>query len=214
MYARGVDLSTQEGRLEAIATGSKPNCLILDFAGNVERHGPIDLIKVKSKRGKNEESISVAPVKECPECHELVHASVMTCPACDYEFPAKPAHADVAGNGVVVAAIEPPRVKEVDSIAYHRHEKFGSPPSLRVVYNCGIEQFSEWIPIEDERSNVRKHAVRWFWQRGLVCPKTVDEALAMSEEGKFPKPATIVVKLDGKWWRVVETQLNWEGAAA
>ncbi|RQS39791.1 DEAD/DEAH box helicase [Burkholderia sp. Bp8990] len=204
----GHDLDTQEGRLAAIAGGPKPNCLILDFAGNVERHGPIDMIRVKSKRAKGEDAISIAPVKECPECHELVHASVMVCPACEYEFPAKPAHSDRAGDGVVVAAIEPPRVLLVDSVQYAPHDKVGKPRSMRVIYSVGLQIYNEWVPLEDERSTVRKHAVRWFWQRGMTCPETVDEALELAKAGRIPQPSTITVKIDGKWWKVIDADLS------
>jgi DNA repair protein RadD len=43
----------------------KQNCLVLDFGGNVLRHGPVDQVKVAERdRGAGE-----APAKECPECH-------------------------------------------------------------------------------------------------------------------------------------------------
>lgn len=208
VYARGYDMDTKEGRLAAIAAGPKPNCLVLDFAQNVQTHGPLDMIKVKSKRGKNEDAISVAPVKECPECHELVHASVMTCPGCEYEFPERAPHGDTAADGVVVAAIEPPRVYPVDSVQYVPHEKFGKPKTMRVIYTVGLQVYNEWVPIEDTRSTVRKHAVRWFWQRGLVCPETVDMALEMVKDGRMPQPATITVVPDGKYWRVTDASFE------
>lgn len=208
VLASGFDLDTQGGRLAAIAAGPKRNCLVLDMSGNIERHGPIDMIRVKRKPAKNEDAISVAPVKECPECHELVHASVMTCPACEYEFPAKPAHGDIASGGVIVAAIEPPRVHEVDSVQYVPHEKFGKPKTMRVIYTVGLQVYNEWVPIEDTRSSVRKHAVRWFWQRGLVCPETVDAAIEMVGEGRIPQPATITVVPDGKYWRITDASFE------
>lgn len=204
LFAKGFDLRTREGRLAAQAAGPKPYCLVLDFAGNDARFGPLDMIRVKSKRPKGEDAISVAPMKECPKCHELVHTSVVTCPACEYEFPARPAHGDVAGDGVIVAAIEPPREYPVDSVQYSAHEKRGKAPSLRVVYSVGLQVYNEWVPIEDERSKVRKHAVRWFWDRGLTCPETVEAALKMVAEQRIPKPSSIKVVPDGKYWRVTE----------
>ena len=62
----------------------KKNCLVLDFGGNVLRHGPVDQITVKERdRGGNGE----APAKECPECHSVIAAGYATCPDCGYEFP-------------------------------------------------------------------------------------------------------------------------------
>lgn len=42
MYAPGFDLSTQEGRLAAIAASPKPRAIIIDHVNNFLRHGPPD----------------------------------------------------------------------------------------------------------------------------------------------------------------------------
>lgn len=47
---------------------------------------------------------------------------------------------------------------------------------MRVTYWCGPSGFDEWVPIESTRPFVKKHAVSWFWQRGAMCPDTVDQA--------------------------------------
>lgn len=205
VYAPGFDLGTTDGRLTAIANGPKPNCLVLDFAGNVERHGPIDQIKVKKKRGKGE-GVSVAPVKECPSCHELLHTSVMICPSCGHEWQAGAPHGTEAADAVIVAALAAPRVYAVDRVEYSKHEKAGKPPSLKVTYWCGPSTFDEWVPVEDDRAYIKKHAVSWFWQHGAMCPNTVDDALGMVP--KLPAPDSITVKADGKYWRVTGTDMG------
>lgn len=60
------------------------HCLVLDFAGVVEQHGPIVNVRPPKKKGEGD---GVAPVKSCPECAELVHISVMTCTACGFKWP-------------------------------------------------------------------------------------------------------------------------------
>lgn len=60
------------------------HCMVLDFAGNVLIHGPITNVSPEKKKGEGE---GEAPVKACPECDEIVHASAMTCHACGHEFP-------------------------------------------------------------------------------------------------------------------------------
>lgn len=57
------------------------HCLVLDFAENVARHGPITAIEPPKKKGKGE-----APVKVCPDCDEVVHLSAKVCPECGHEF--------------------------------------------------------------------------------------------------------------------------------
>lgn len=193
--------------------GVKQNTMVLDFAGNVERHGPIDQIRVKSKRPKGDDAISVAPVKECPSCHELVHTSVMLCPGCGHVWESKPAHGTVAADAVIVAGLEPPKEHAVTDVRYREHRKFGSPPSVRVTYECGIAFFDEWVPIENEKA--RKHAVTWCWNRGIKCPNTVQEFLDMAESKKIPAPTSITVKPEGKFWKVTGAKFSWnkEGVA-
>jgi len=63
---------------------NKGNCLVLDFAGVVRQHGAITNIRPPSKKGEGD---GVAPAKICPQCDEIVHASVMVCPECGFVFP-------------------------------------------------------------------------------------------------------------------------------
>jgi DNA repair protein RadD len=63
---------------------NKQDCLVLDFAGVVRQHGPITAIQPPKQKG---EGNGEAPVKVCDECGELVHISVMVCPACQTPFP-------------------------------------------------------------------------------------------------------------------------------
>ena len=63
---------------------SKTNTLILDFAGNIMRHGGIyDIEPPKKKTEKG-----ITPFKICPKCQEYVPLNARNCPECDFEFPA------------------------------------------------------------------------------------------------------------------------------
>lgn len=186
---------------------SKQNTLVLDFAGNVERHGPIDQIRVKKKGGGKGEGVSVAPVKECPGCKELLATAVRICPQCEHEFPVNSTpHGTEAAAAVVVAALAEPRVYQVDRVEYSKHAKAGKPATMKATYWCGPTSFDEWVPIDDPRSAVKKHAVRWYWERGMMCPADVSQALASATS--IPTPDSITVKLDGRYWRVVHTTMG------
>src|SRR5690606_6516527 len=60
IYGEGFDLTTAEGRLAAIEAGPKRNALVLDFGGNVVRHGPIDAIvaPIQKRVGGGQASLS------------------------------------------------------------------------------------------------------------------------------------------------------------
>lgn len=77
--------SQELGRGLRLKSGKNKDCLVLDFAGNVQRHGPLAYVAPPSAR--KEEGSGVAPCKECPECLEIVPASARVCPACGHEFP-------------------------------------------------------------------------------------------------------------------------------
>lgn len=78
------------------------HCLVLDFAGVIARHGPITAVQVPKKKGMGEPG--EMPMKVCDACHELVHISASSCPACGAPFPApepKPfelRHDDIMGK--------------------------------------------------------------------------------------------------------------------
>ena len=71
------------GRGLRIAPG-KTDCLVLDFAGVVEQHGPITAVRAPLKKG---DKVGEAPVKVCENCQEICALSVRVCPACGEAFP-------------------------------------------------------------------------------------------------------------------------------
>ena len=73
------------GRGMRVKSGEYKDCLVLDFAGNIARHGPVT--SVVPPRAKEKGKPGIAPVKECPECQEAVPAGVKVCPCCGYVFP-------------------------------------------------------------------------------------------------------------------------------
>ena len=60
------------------------HCMVLDFAGVVQTHGPITAVNPKKATGKGE---GEAPVKVCEACNELNHISAKECVACGEPFP-------------------------------------------------------------------------------------------------------------------------------
>lgn len=130
------------GRGTRTADG-KDDCLLLDFGGNVERHGFIDAVRVRDKTqgsGKGQ-----APVKECPECQEIVAAGLRYCP-CGFKFPdPELSHDNKAYDGAVMSSQVVSEWVDVDRVEYDRHSKPGKPDSIRVTYRCGMRDVREWL---------------------------------------------------------------------
>lgn len=188
------------GRGCRLAPG-KANCLVLDFAGNVARHGPIDAIRPKRPgQGDGE-----APVKACPACHSLVHASVRTCPDCGHGFPAPTPKLEPKASTLDVVSNPKPQWIDVSRVSYARHEKPGKPPSLRVDYWSGLTHHSEWVCLEHP-GYARQKAQAWWARRapGLPVPGKVADALQLTD--RLRCPAQIAVRAQGRYTEIVGTR--------
>ncbi len=191
------------GRGTRLAPG-KENCLVLDFAGNVARHGPIDLVKAPSR----EKGDGDAPIKVCPECQTINHAAVRHCESCGFEFPPPEVKIDSTATTQEILSSGRPEWVRVFDIAYRRHEKEGKPPSMRVEYLCGFNWHREWVCFEHE-GYPKRQAARWWSRRapsGIPMPDSVAEALAMVDELRIPDE--IAIKRGGRYVEIVDVRFD------
>lgn len=188
------------GRGTRLAQG-KENCLILDFAGNVRRHGPVDTVSILPKSGgKSDSKVSVDDVraKTCPECDELVALNAIECKWCGHQWPRdeKPTHEAQAdgSSGILSTEKTQPTMLPVVHWSHERHEKFGSHDSMRATYLAGIASYSEWIAFEHGGTATQRACQWWLMHGGQApFPKTTSEAL--NRVGELVKPETISVRL-------------------
>jgi superfamily II DNA or RNA helicase len=75
------------GRGSRLYQGKK-QFIVLDFGGNHTRLGMWNENRIWEIKKKRETS-GEAPVKACPECNAVVHASTPSCPECKFIFPVK-----------------------------------------------------------------------------------------------------------------------------
>lgn len=191
------------GRGLRTAPGKK-DVLILDFAKNVERHGPIDLLNVQEKQ---ESEGGEAPVKICPVCDSYVHASLRTCPDCGHEFPPPEIVDKIAPKAanlpLLSREVVPPDWYAVtQKMTAERHTKFDAPDSLRIDYFCGLKNFPMWVCLEHTGFAQQKSYALWTNLGGeYPIPKTVTEGLARI--GELNTPSHIQVRANGKFFDVV-----------
>jgi DNA repair protein RadD len=88
IYAPGFDLSTQLGRLAAIAASSKPYATIVDHVSNTMRHlGPPDRPRfwTLDRRGKGKKTATAGvPYRICIECIQPYERTFKACPFCGH----------------------------------------------------------------------------------------------------------------------------------
>lgn len=201
------------GRGSRIAEG-KSDCLLLDYGGNIARHGPIDDVKVKPRGRKGEGD---APVKLCPKCKAMAATAARQCMHCGYEWPPPERKANNKASNLPALSWQapkppppPPVRREVGRVEWRKHYKMGddsAPPSLRIDYYAPEDDgpmsvprklASEWVCLEHDGYAYQK-AVTW-WANHVGCrePATVDEAIELLDLGYMPKVTAIDVGKDPK----------------
>lgn len=162
----------------------KTDCLVLDHGGNIERHGPVDAIRVREKRnlfGSVEREIEVQLTLICPECRMACHHRSMKCPHCGYEFPVAIEQAK-ASTAAVMSEDEPYKTLQVLDVLYQKNKgKEGKRDTLRVSYYGGFgEKVTEWVCLNHDAGVAERKARHW-WRRHCIVddfyPENVDNAL-------------------------------------
>lgn len=184
------------GRGTRLAPG-KENCLVLDFAGNVRRHGPVDLVR---PRRPGEADGGEAPTKVCPTCESIIALSATECPDCGHVFPAR--EVKIAPTAATLPVLSP-KVQwlPVHGVSYSRHDKLGGLPSLKVTYNCGLKSYSEWVCVEHQ-GYARQKAAEWWRKRAPGCPVPLTVAQAIAEAKRLSRPSEISVRPSGRYVEV------------
>ncbi|TWU21810.1 DEAD/DEAH box helicase [Bythopirellula polymerisocia] len=175
----------------------KDNCLVLDFGGNVLRHGPVDSIQVSAKTCGNGE----APAKECPTCHALIATGYANCPHCGHEFPPpeKKKHKATACEAGILSEQVTTTKYTVKDTFYDVHTKRNAsdedPKTLRVDYHIGYRKVkSEWVCFEHS-GYARQKAVNWWNQRSPdPVPETAERAIEIIEGGGLASTLSITVR--------------------
>lgn len=164
----------------------KHNCLVLDFARNTAELGPINDPKIPSPKSKTPGD---APIKLCETeklvnpyaigCGSYNHPTAKFCCGCGemFKFEAK---GTAESSTLEVVRSSSPIMSDfmVDNIVFGKHtgRKSGTK-SLSVTYYCGMQMFTEYVPIESS-SRGGQYIAKEFWKKrsDTPPPDTVDEA--------------------------------------
>jgi DNA repair protein RadD len=176
----------------------KQDCLVLDFGGNVLRHGPVDQLKIKDKSAGG---TGEAPAKECPECHLVIAAGYTVCPDCGYQFPPpeRQRHEAQATEAGILSGQITTTIYKVEDVFYGVHTKRGAgedaPKSMRVDYRVALNEYkSEWICFE-HTGYARWRAEQWWRKRSPdPVPDTAERAVELAGCGALATTSYITVR--------------------
>lgn len=191
----------------------KTNTLVLDFAGNCRRLGPINDPVIPKKKG---DKTGDAPIKICEhvengiKCGIYNHASARYCggkpyaseEGCGAEFTFKTKLTRTAGTDELIAGeAQVIETVPVTRVIYNRHIKIGSAPSIKVSYYNGLKRYCEWVTLE-AKGYAKNRAVSWWRQRhSAEPPSTTDEALLYISQLRVPTKIRVMKK--GEYFEVL-----------
>jgi len=189
----------------------KWNCLVLDFANNTKRLGPINDPVIPKKRGEGPPGD--APIKSCPDCPTWVHASARVCPACGHEFAPQnfePAISETASTDLLIAS-DLPQIDtfDVQRVIYDDYYSHNSgKKSIKATYYCsGMKTFWEYIAFEAPHKPYAIHkGHEWFRQRIAIMepPSTTSEVYELTQHMRIPARIRVWVNKPGSVGQVMD----------
>jgi len=195
---------------------TKEDCLVLDYAGNIMRLGPVDMIVPKKKGSGDGE----APAKICPQCQEVVSISLTLCPACGFVFPIKEdvPHSSKASMDMIISEEISKRVKVSEMLLRKHVKKYPDGSSKNMVkatyYGNYLEgdRYNYFITIEHS-GYAREKALIWIKKHFAVnVPNlalingTITADTIINSIQHFKTPCEILVKkrVGAKYWEIVD----------
>lgn len=189
----------------------KKDCLVLDFAGVVETHGPITAVRPPKKAG---DGGGEPPVKVCEECGELCHPKVKECPSCGFVFPPPPpkkwklSEADIMGiEGVEMSVtgwrwrVHTSRASGKDMLAVTYYGALSDPPITEYI-TFGYEGYAGQKAAKQLAAMASSAGIRGA---GML-PQTLAD-IAADMNAAWP-PKMIEYRMDGKYYRVIKRSWN------
>lgn len=181
----------------------KENCLVLDFGGNVQRHGPVDQVRVFPRSGSGSHH-KEAVVGSCPGCGAPLPMGVLACAEC-YSVNSErdePKHDTQAATLPVLsegASEFRDETYEVKGIAYHVHRKRGAedwaPKTLRVEYRVGVGHvLKEWVCVEHDGFAGKKARDWWSKRSNARFPFSARNAVALANNQALCETHEITVR--------------------
>ena len=199
---------------------TKADCLLLDYVGNIERHGCLDdpnLYAGGMEKGGGEGE-GDAPTKHCPECEFIMPLGSMTCPECGYVIPPPERRIEAAPSELSLLSNEPElyRVSKVTASAYYKN----GTNSLRVTYwgnaehkptpfggMFPLEICTEWHWLEHSDKGFETFRKWWFeYMQSFSPPDMAVHAAALITENKglVAPPLFLAVVRKGKYRVIID----------
>ena len=183
----------------------KENCLVMDFAGNTKRLGPINDPVIPRMKGSGPPGD--APVRICDECGTYNHARATECIVCGSPFEQNTKLSGRASTDELMRGADPV-VEEhiVSQCVYSKHtSRATGRRSVQVSYFCGYKTFYEWVTVEGSGFPAKKGR-DWFRQRYGEPPEDLTNDGLLQYSSQFRAPAKIKVWVNKKYPAILSVE--------
>ena len=179
----------------------KTDGLVLDYAGLVRMHGPVDVVTARSAAAVVGREAAVR-AKPCPGCGALIALNASTCEACwvepETDEERGPGHEAAADDEHAILSHEAASWFEV--VAWHlaARPRPDGPDCLEVVFEADGGGRHRVDVCLEHTGYLRGKAVQW-WREfggGHDVPMTVSEALEQRED--LVRPRAVRIRVTGR----------------
>lgn len=210
---------------------NKQNTMVLDMAGNIAEHGPIDLLNsrvIKNKSAKSRDGVS--PTRTCPGCSSILHISAVECGDCGYQFPKEIVKHDTVADDLSPIS-DTTGWYWVKDVHYSLHSKMDQEGlikySIRIDYILdGGPKVTEFVGLgEKARSNRLRFVAKAEDKSKPVRITTSGNQLATTDNTKLnysniaywfttlKKPFIILPEKNGKYYQIKGRSYDFAEAA-
>jgi DNA repair protein RadD len=195
ILGRGTRLSPETG---------KTDCLFLDYGGNYQRFGPVDLVEGPDEKKKRD--ITVTPMKLCPVeiCQQPNIIQARVCEHCGTAFPyetPKAIHGTIADDADPMG-----RDREfwvtVKEWSHTLHQSRQGNICIKVTYYCeGMRRFQEYFM--PEATGKPRMAFEAWWMRLKEQNPPRNNALVLHRLKTVQIPTRIRFRKDGDFFKSI-----------
>ena len=212
--------------------GDKTDCLLLDYGGNMQRHGCIDIAKPSRLSPTDDEEDMTWICDECFAVNDYTYDQCIECnalkpqPTLELDLPGdgqeekEAAETTEAATGYVLSDEVPDseqpiyRTEQVASVTAKKKTSKKGNEYLSVEFNCKgvywpqstalmIGMYGKAGDIAREKWDSMAKERRWG-QMGKVPPRNIDDAVDLiNNEGIFSNIKEVNLKKEGKYWNVI-----------
>lgn len=177
----------------------KKDCLVLDFARNIERLGPINNPFIRARTEKKASSKQQAPVRSCPGCQAYIPVQATVCPHCGQKIERNLELELKAGVLIERTFGHQPKpgrkIATVISVDYTEYKSVSGNVSFCAVYTCIVggkkRTIKKWLAFNQKKTSIGYLEATKTWKE-LSCypyklvPLSVEEAMKRTSELKTP----------------------------